>query len=76
MEAKKKGNAALSSGNFREAVDHFTDAIKYESYNYILYYNRYTGYFCMHMFQRALDDANRTIELKPNWAKVGNREIM
>lgn len=35
-----KGNAAFSSGNFEEAIGHFTEAIELDSSNHVLYSNR------------------------------------
>lgn len=68
-EAKAKGNSAFSSGNFEDAIKHFSDAISLSSSNHVLYSNRSASYASLHKYQDALDDAKKTVELKPDWAK-------
>lgn len=70
LEAKNKGNAAFSAGNFDEAVKHFTEAIALDASNHVLYSNRSAAYASLGKYQEALADADKTIEIKPDWAKV------
>nr|GFA03661.1 hypothetical protein [Tanacetum cinerariifolium] len=72
-EAKAKGNAAFSSGNYTEAVQHFTDAINLARDNHVLYSNRSAAYASLNQFQEALNDAVKTVDLKPDWAKGYSR---
>lgn len=72
-EAKAKGNKAFSAGDFDEAIDHFTDAIKLAPENHVLYSNRSASYASLHRYQEALDDAKKTVELKPDWPKGYSR---
>eukprot|EP01116_Phalansterium_solitarium_P022139 TRINITY_DN7199_c0_g1_i1.p1 TRINITY_DN7199_c0_g1~~TRINITY_DN7199_c0_g1_i1.p1 ORF type:complete len:561 (+),score=169.48 TRINITY_DN7199_c0_g1_i1:84-1766(+) len=74
VEAKNKGNAAFSAGNFTEAVQHFTEAIKLDSTNHVLYSNRSAAYASLKQYQEALQDANKTVELKADWAKGYSRK--
>ena len=69
-ELKSQGNAALQSGKAQEAVDLYTEAIKLDPENHVLYSNRSAGYAKLNMFAEAYDDACKTIDIKPDWAKV------
>ncbi|KAJ6849537.1 hsp70-Hsp90 organizing protein 2-like [Iris pallida] len=72
-EAKAKGNAAFSSGNFADAIRHFTDAITLSPSNHVLYSNRSAAYASLHRYSEALEDASRTVELNPSWSKGYSR---
>ncbi|KAJ0265761.1 Hsp70-Hsp90 organizing protein 2 [Hirschfeldia incana] len=72
-EAKAKGNAAFSSGDFSSAVTHFTEAINLAPTNHVLYSNRSAAHASLHNYQEALSDAKKTVELKPDWAKGYSR---
>lgn len=69
-EAKAKGNAAFSAGRFEEAAAHFTDAIALAPDNHVLYSNRSAAYASLHRYPEALADAERTVALRPDWARV------
>ncbi|XP_057811267.1 hsp70-Hsp90 organizing protein 1-like [Salvia miltiorrhiza] len=72
-EAKAKGNAAFSAGNFTDAVRHFTDAINLAPTNHVLYSNRSAAYASLNQFSEALSDAEKTVELKADWGKGYSR---
>ncbi|KAG8374768.1 hypothetical protein BUALT_Bualt10G0030100 [Buddleja alternifolia] len=72
-EAKAKGNAAFSSGNFNDAIRHFTDAINLSPTNHVLYSNRSAAYASLNKFSEALSDAQKTVDLKPDWSKAYSR---
>ncbi|KAL1559750.1 Hsp70-Hsp90 organizing protein 2 [Salvia divinorum] len=72
-EAKAKGNAAFSSGNFTDAIRHFTDAIILAPSNHVLYSNRSAAYASLNQFSEALSDAEKTVELKADWGKGYSR---
>ncbi|GAB4834235.1 Hsp70-Hsp90 organizing protein 3 [Ancistrocladus abbreviatus] len=72
-EAKTKGNAAFSAGNFTEAIKHFTEAISLAPTNHVLYSNRSAAYASLHNYSDALSDAKKTVELKPDWSKGYSR---
>lgn len=72
-EAKAKGNAAFSTGNFDEAVRHFTEAINLAPTNHVLYSNRSAAYASLNKFTEALSDAEKTVDLKPDWGKAYSR---
>ncbi|XP_073287526.1 hsp70-Hsp90 organizing protein 1 [Primulina huaijiensis] len=72
-EAKTKGNAAFSAGNFTDAVSHFAEAINLAPTNHVLYSNRSAAFASLGNFSEALSDAQKTVELKPDWSKGYSR---
>ncbi|KAK9277373.1 hypothetical protein L1049_006916 [Liquidambar formosana] len=72
-EAKAKGNAAFSSGDFSTAIRHFSEAISLSPTNHVLYSNRSAAYASLHQYSDALADAKKTVELKPDWSKGYSR---
>jgi tetratricopeptide (TPR) repeat protein len=45
---QSKGNASFSSGNFQEAIGHFTAAIELDESNHVLYSNRSACQVCLY----------------------------
>lgn len=72
-EAKAKGNAAFSSGDFSSAIRHFSEAIDLSPNNHVLYSNRSAAYASLQNYTDALSDAKKTVELKPDWSKGYSR---
>lgn len=72
-ELKAKGNASFSSGNFEEAITHFSNAISVDPTNHVLYSNRSASLASVSKFQEALQDAEKVVELKPDWPKGHSR---
>lgn len=54
--------------------DKFTQAIAIDPNNHVLYSNRSAVYSAMSDYQKALDDANKATEIKPDWAKGWTRK--
>lgn len=67
---KEKGNEALKLEKYDEAIKFYTQAINLDSINHVLYSNRSAAYCKCGKFQEALADAEKTVSLKPDWAKV------
>eukprot|EP00878_Enallax_costatus_P004085 GHUV01004311.1.p1 GENE.GHUV01004311.1~~GHUV01004311.1.p1 ORF type:complete len:462 (+),score=153.33 GHUV01004311.1:746-2131(+) len=72
-ELKAKGNAAFSSGNYEEAVTFFSQAIEADPTNHVLYSNRSAAEASLKRYTKALKDARKCVELKPDWAKGYSR---
>lgn len=66
---KAQGNAAFSAKDFPAAITAFTEAIKLDGNNHILWSNRSAAYASLRKYQEALDDAKKCVSLKPDWAK-------
>lgn len=69
-----EGNKEFQSGNFQKAVDLFAEAIKADADNHILYSNRSAAYAKLGEFEKALEDAERVVSLKSDWAKGYSRK--
>lgn len=54
--------------------DKFSQAIEIEPTNHVLYSNRSGAYASLKNFDKALEDANKTTEIKPDWAKGWGRK--
>lgn len=54
--------------------EHFTKAIEIEPSNYVLYSNRSAAYASKKDYKNALTDADKTVELKPDWPKGWGRK--
>ena len=52
----------------------FTEAIELDPSNHVLYSNRSGAHASLKNYQEALDDANKTTEIKPDWAKGWGRK--
>ena len=73
-ELKQKGNAALQTEQFDEAIKYYTEAIAVDPKNHILYSNRSAAYVKTGKYQEALSDAEQTIEIKSDWGKGYSRK--
>ena len=67
---KDKGNAALQENRLDDAISAYTEAINLDGNNEILYSNRSAAYAKAEKFERALEDAEKAVQLKPSWSKV------
>lgn len=70
---KEKGNSALQDRRFEEAIKYYTEAITLDSNNHVLYSNRSAAYAKAGQYEQALADAEKTVSLKPDWAKGYSR---
>lgn len=73
-QLKDKGNAALQAGKFNEAVKFYTEAIALDSKNHVLFSNRSAAYAKAGNYKKALEDAEKTVEIKPDWGKGYSRK--
>lgn len=69
-DLKSEGNKALESGNFEEAIRKYTEAIAIDPENHVLYSNRSAALTKAERYMEALGDADKVIEIKPDWPKV------
>lgn len=67
---KQKGNNAVRSEKFSEAILHYSFAIKLSPNDPILYSNRSFAFLRLQQLYYANEDAEKAIQLKPDWAKV------
>jgi stress-induced-phosphoprotein 1 len=73
-ELKTKGNAALQANRFDEAIDYYSQAIKIDSNNHVLFSNRSAALVKAKKYTEALEDAEQCIKINPNWSKGYSRK--
>jgi stress-induced-phosphoprotein 1 len=73
-EYKTQGNAAFAAKDFTKAIELFTKAIEVSPVpNHVLYSNRSAAYASSKDFQNAFEDAKKTVDINPSWAKGYSR---
>lgn len=73
-ELKDKGNQALAADKLNDAIKYYTEAIELDPNNHVLYSNRSAAYAKFGQLELALNDANKTVSLKPSWSKGYSRK--
>ncbi|XP_065830517.1 tetratricopeptide repeat protein 28-like isoform X1 [Oscarella lobularis] len=69
LDKAKRSNEACQAGEFRAAIDMYTEAIALDLNNHVLISNRSAAFVHIKKYQEALSDADKVVELKPDWAK-------
>ena len=69
---EKSPTVKTDDTDFTQAIDQFTAAIELNRSNYTLYSNRSAAYIRLGRYAEALEDAKKTLELKPDWPKVNS----
>ncbi|XP_065197452.1 tetratricopeptide repeat protein 28-like isoform X1 [Sycon ciliatum] len=72
--AKEEAEMYEQPANFEQAVERYTEAISLDRGNAQLFCSRSAAFVKVEKFQEALADAERAIELQPNWAKAFLRQ--
>ena len=70
VQWKTEGNEEMKRGNNKGAIDCYTEAIKQDPSNHVLYSNRSAAYAKEEKYSKALKDAEETIKINPKWGKV------
>lgn len=65
----EKGIKLVQEGQYAQAVTMFTEAIKCDPKDYRFFGNRSYCYSCLEQYPQALADAERSIQLAPDWPK-------
>ena len=66
---REKGNTLFKAGRYADARDQYTEALKHDSCNAVIYSNRSAAHAKLQHYELALLDALKCIEHKPQWAK-------
>mmetsp|Transcript_54919 Transcript_54919/g.128414 ORF Transcript_54919/g.128414 Transcript_54919/m.128414 type:complete len:670 (+) Transcript_54919:363-2372(+) len=69
QEAKERGNVALASGSYDEAVAMYSIGVALDLRNHVLYSNRSAAHAHMRRFGKAKDNAAECVEISPDWWK-------
>jgi len=72
-QAKDRGNAAFQAGRVEDAIKEFSTAIELDGTDPVYWSNRSMAFASANQFDKALEDGNRAIALKPDWAKAYSR---
>lgn len=73
-EYKAEGNKYFAAKEFEKAIDLFTKAIDASPQpNHVLFSNRSACYASLKVFNKALEDAEKCVEINGTWAKGYNR---
>ena len=73
-EFKALGNAALQAGKLTEAIENYTKAIDADGTNHVYYSNRSAAFLKKGDANNALEDANSTIAINPDFSKGYSRK--
>ncbi|XP_040034856.2 uncharacterized protein LOC120820776 isoform X2 [Gasterosteus aculeatus] len=65
----EKGIKLVQEGQYAQAACMFTEAIKYDPKDYRFFGNRSYCYYCLEQYPQALADAERSIQMAPDWPK-------
>ncbi len=74
-ELKRRGNIAFQAGSLAEADVLYSKAIEHHGHVAALYSNRSMARAGMGQFENALEDANKAVELEPEWPKGYFRQV-
>jgi len=69
LKAKEEGNELFKQGKYPQAVERYTEAIKRDPANHVLYTNRAVAYTKLKAYSEALKDCDKCIELNPKFIK-------
>ncbi|KAK6458640.1 uncharacterized protein RJT20DRAFT_131803 [Scheffersomyces xylosifermentans] len=72
-ELKVQGNRAMAAKNFTEAIAKYTEAIELDGTNVVYLSNRAAAYSSSSQHQKAVEDAEKAIELNPDFSKAYSR---
>ena len=70
---KDEANLEFLRGNIEKSIDLYTQAITIDPDNHILYSNRSASYMKLNSISKSLHDAEKCLELNPNFVKGYNR---
>lgn len=71
-QLKDQGNKALQAEKYDEAITFYSQAIAIEE-NHVFYSNRCAAYMKKGDYEKALVDAQKTVEIKADWGKGYSR---
>jgi len=69
IQLKDQGNCYFRAQKFKEAVEMYTEALKHAPNDHTIVSNRSHAFASIENYHEALEDANKTISLRPDWPK-------
>lgn len=68
-DLKNRGNELFRSGRYQQAAEQYTEAVKLDPKNALVFSNRSLTHVKLSDYPSALADACRCVEIRPQWAK-------
>jgi tetratricopeptide (TPR) repeat protein len=68
-DLKAKGNEALQKKDFTSAVKFYSEGIELDPSNHVFFSNRSAAYLALNNFQKALEDADQTLKINPDFTR-------
>lgn len=75
-EFKQQGTNDFKAGNFAAAIENYTKALELTPDDHTILGNRSAAYLKMNDAENALQDGQKCIDIKPDWAKGYQRKGM
>ena len=66
---KDEGNKLFKEGKYAEACEKYTEALKHDPNNSVIYSNRSVTHIKLKNYEHALSDSQECIKLNPQWSK-------
>ena len=76
LALKNDGNKLFKEGKYEEACDKYTEALKHDSSNAVIYSNLSATHTKLKNYELALSDALECIKLNPQWSKAYFRKTL
>ena len=73
---KDQGNAAFKAKDYATAISHYTSALEETPDEHTILGNRSAAKYQLKQYDEALADANKCIEIQPDWSKGYQRKAM
>ena len=74
--SKELGNEQFKAKNFEKAIEFYTAAVEENPTDQTIYGNRSASYHNLKKYNESLADAEKCIEIKPDWGKGFQRKAM
>ena len=73
---KDQGNNCFKTKDFAGAIDFYTQALGESATDHTIMGNRSAAYYQLKKYEEALTDAEKCIEVQPDWSKGYQRKGM
>ena len=69
-KARARGNDLFKSERFTDACSAYSDGLKLDPSNSVLYCNRAACWFKLGLWEHSVDDCNQALHIQPNYTKA------
>ncbi len=73
MNKKELGNDYFKSGDYKKAIEIYTEILESDELNYQVLSNRSAAYSKIHNYELGLQDGLKATQIKPDWGKAWGR---